>query len=367
MSVNLEMGILGLPNVGKSALFNAMTNAKAEASNYPFSTITPNVGLVEVPDERLWLLSEMYKPKKTTPTAIKFVDIAGLAAGAAKGEGLGNKFLSHIREVDAVAHVVRCFEDENLPHAGGIDPLRDIGIINTELCLADLETIEKRIDRAKKQAKSGDPKAKTELEVLDTIKNALEDAQPARLVVTTPEMFSVVKDLFLLTLKPTLFVANISEEDAKDPDGNIHIQKLKEYAQKETSAVIAVCAKLEGEIAELSKEEAEEFLTALSISESGLDKLIKASYELLGLMTFFTAGDPEVRAWTIVQGTKAPAAAGKIHSDIERGFIRAEIVSYYDLMTLGSHAKAKEKGLVRLEGKEYIMKDADVAYFRFNV
>jgi hypothetical protein len=230
-----------------------------------------------------------------------------------------------------------------------------------------LETIEKRIDRAKKQAKSGDPKAKTELEVLDTIKNALEDAQPARLVVTTPEMFSVVKDLFLLTLKPTLFVANISEEDAKDPDGNIHIQKLKEYAQKETSAVIAVCAKLEGEIAELSKEEAEEFLTALSISESGLDKLIKASYELLGLMTFFTAGDPEVRAWTNVQGTKAPAAAGKIHSDIERGFIRAEIVSYYDLMTLGSHAKAKEKGLVRLEGKEYIMKDADVAYFRFNV
>jgi GTP-binding protein YchF len=366
MSVNLEIGILGLPNVGKSALFNAMTNSKAEASNYPFSTITPNVGLVEVPDERLWRLSEMYKPRKTTPTAIKFVDIAGLAAGAASGEGLGNKFLSHIRQVDAVAHVVRCFEDENVPHPGGIDPLRDIDTINTELCLADLETIEKRIDKAKKQAKGGDPKAKAELEVLDIIKTALEDARPAR-TVATPEMLASVKDLFLLTLKPTLFVANIGEYDANNPDGNIHVQNLKTYAQKENSAAIAVCAKLEGEIAELSKEEAAEFLTALSISESGLAKLINASYELLGLMTFFTAGDPEVRAWTISHGTKAPAAAGKIHSDIERGFIRAEIVSYNDLMTSGSHAKAKEKGLVRLEGKEYIMKDADVTYFRFNV
>jgi GTP-binding protein YchF len=298
---------------------------------------------------------------------MKFVDIAGLAAGAAKGEGLGNKFLSHIRQVDAIAHVVRCFEDENVSHVGAIDPSRDIEIINTELCLADLETIEKRLEKAKKQVKSGDAKAKAELEVLNVIKAALEEAKPARTVVTTPEMLSVVKDLFLLTLKPTLFVANIGEEDAKNPDANPHVQTLKKYAAEENSAVIAVCAKLEGEIAQLSEAEAQEFLEALDITESGLNKLIKTSFELLGLIVFFTAGEPEVRAWTIARGTKAPAAAGKIHSDIERGFIRAEIVAFDDLMASGSHVKAKEKGLVRLEGKEYVMKDGDVTHFRFNV
>ncbi len=369
MSTNLEVGIVGLPNVGKSTLFNAITKAGAEAANYPFCTIEPNVGVVDVPDDRLWKLTEMYKPKqRTIPAAMRFVDIAGLVAGAAQGEGLGNKFLSHIRQVDAVAQVVRCFTDENITHvAGGLDPIRDIEIINTELCLADLETVEKRIERLQKLLKSGDKKAPAELEVLKQVQQALSDGQPARRVVQDEETAALLRDLFLLTLKPTLFVANVSEQEAADASANPHVAKVCEYAAREGAEVIVVSAKVESEIAELDAEESREFLADLGLEESGLDKLIRASFTLLGLMTFFTAGEQEVRAWTIVRGTKAPQAAGKIHSDIERGFIRAEIVSYNDLMAAGSHGAAREKGLVRLEGKEYIMQDGDVTYFRFNV
>ncbi|CQR70004.1 Ribosome-binding ATPase YchF [Sporomusa ovata DSM 2662] len=368
MSTNLEVGIIGLPNVGKSTLFNAITKAGAEAANYPFCTIEPNVGVVDVPDARLEKLTEMYKPKRTMPAAMRFVDIAGLVQGAAKGEGLGNKFLAHIRQVDAVAQVVRCFTDDNITHvAGSIDPIRDIEIINTELCLADLETVEKRIDRVQKMIKGGDKKALTELEILKLVRQTLSDAQPARRVVNDDDTAEVLRELFLLTLKPTLFVANVSEQEAAGAGSNPYVAKVREYAAREGAEVIVVSAKVESEIAELPDDEAREFLTDLGLEESGLDKLIRASFTLLGLMTFFTAGEPEVRAWTIVRGTKAPQAAGKIHSDIERGFIRAEIVSYDDLMTNGTYAAAKEKGLVRLEGKEYIMQDGDVTYFRFNV
>ncbi len=368
MSTNLEMGIVGLPNVGKSTLFNAITKAGAEAANYPFCTIEPNVGVVEVPDERLWRLAEMYKPKKTTPAAMRFVDIAGLVKGASQGEGLGNKFLAHIREVDAVAQVVRCFVDENITHVeGGLNPLRDIEIINTELCLADLETLEKRMERAQKMLKGGDKKAQVELTVLARIRELLEQAQPARRVALTEDEEALISDLNLMTLKPVLYVANISENEVANADANPYVQQLKEYAAQEGAEVIAVSAKVEAEIAELPEEDAREFLAELGLCESGLDKLIKAGYKLLGLMNFFTAGEPEVRAWTIKQGTKAPQAAGKIHSDIERGFIRAEIVSYKDLIACGSHTAAREKGLVRLEGKEYVMQDGDVTYFRFNV
>ncbi|VBB07520.1 Hypothetical protein LUCI_2769 [Lucifera butyrica] len=368
MSTSLEVGIVGLPNVGKSTLFNAITKAGAEAANYPFCTIEPNVGVVEVPDERLEKLAVMYKPKKVTPTAMRFVDIAGLVKGASKGEGLGNKFLAHIRQVDAVAQVVRCFADDNITHVeGGLDPLRDIEIINTELCLADIETVEKRLERLQKMIKGGDKKAQVEMDLLVTVKAALEEAVPARRVIDTEEKAALVRELNLLTVKPVLFVANISEAEVADPLDNPYVQKVCSYAAEEKAAVIAVSAKLESEIAELPSEEAKEFLAEMGLQESGLDQLIKASFKLLGLITFLTAGEPEVRAWTIKKGTKAPQAAGKIHSDIERGFIRAEIVSFDELMAVGSYSLAKEKGMVRLEGKEYVMEDGDVTYFRFNV
>lgn len=366
---NLEVGIVGLPNVGKSTLFNAITKAGAEAANYPFCTIEPNVGVVDVPDARLAVLGEMYRTKRIVPASVRFVDIAGLVKGAAQGEGLGNKFLAHIRQVDAVAQVVRCFADENITHVeGSIDPLRDIEIINTELCLADLETVEKRLERLQKLAKSGDKKARAELDMLQRIKATLENALPARRVALTEEEEGFARELNLLTKKPILFVANVAEEEAAAAQTeNPHVQKVAQYAAEEGAEVVVVSAKVESEIAELDEAEAREFLAELGLKESGLDKLIKASFKLLGLITFLTAGEPEVRAWTIQAGTKAPQAGGKIHSDIERGFIRAEIVSYGDLIAAGSQAAAREKGQVRLEGKEYVMQDGDVTYFRFNV
>lgn len=366
---NLEVGIVGLPNVGKSTLFNAITKAGAEAANYPFCTIEPNVGVVDVPDHRLEVLTKMNQAKKTVPASIRFVDIAGLVKGAAQGEGLGNKFLSHIRQVDAVAQVIRCFSDENITHVEGtIDPIRDIEIINTELCLADLESVEKRLERARKMVKSGDKKAKAEVDLLARIQETLGEALPARRVEMTKEEELLVRDLNLLTLKPILFVANVAEGEITTADeANEYVKRVKAYAAAEGAEVVVVSAKVESEIAELDGEEAKEFLAELGLSQSGLDKLIKASFKLLGLITFLTAGVQEVRAWTITEGTKAPEAGGKIHSDIERGFIRAEIVSYDELIAAGSQNAAKEKGQVRLEGKEYVMKDGDVTYFRFNV
>ncbi|MBP2655927.1 MAG: ychF [Firmicutes bacterium] len=368
MSTNLEVGIVGLPNVGKSTLFNAITKAGAEAANYPFCTIEPNVGVVDVPDARLAKLTDLYNPKKTIPAAMRFVDIAGLVKGAAQGEGLGNKFLAHIREVDAVAQVVRCFEAGDITHVeGSLDPLRDIEIVNTELCLADIETVDKRLDRSRKLLKSGDKKIQTEIELLEKVRAGLETAEPARRTVSQNEEILLLKDLNLLTLKPVLFVANVSEDEVANPEANPYVAVVKEYAAKEGAVVIAVSAKMEAEIAELSEDEAAEFLRELGMSESGLDRLIRASFTLLGLMTFFTAGEQEVRAWTIRNDTKAPQAAGKIHSDIERGFIRAETVGYEDLINAGSYNAAREKGLVRLEGKDYIMRNGDIVHFRFNV
>ena len=364
----MKIGVVGLPNVGKSTLFNAITNAGAESANYPFCTIEPNVGIVDVPDPRLTVLGKLYNTQKITPAAIEFVDIAGLVAGASKGEGLGNKFLSHIREVDAIVHVVRCFENDKIIHvSGSIDPLRDIEVINLELALSDLEQVSKKLEKDEKLVKTGDKGLIAGVNLMRRIKQALENNLPARSVeIENEDEEKLLKNLQLLTAKPVIYVANIGEDEVGQ-DENALVAKVREFAKQENAKVISLSAKIEEELVSLDEEERAMFKEELGITESGLEKLVSAGYDLLGLMSYLTAGEKEVRAWTITKGTKAPGAAGKIHTDFEKGFIKAEVVSYDDLIEAGSYLKAKEKGKVRMEGKEYVVQDGDVILFRFNV
>jgi GTP-binding protein YchF len=364
--MGFNCGIVGLPNVGKSTIFNALTSAGAQASNYPFTTIDPNVGIVDMPDERLDKLVEIYLPKKVTPTTMEFVDIAGLVKGAAQGEGLGNKFLANIREVDAIAHVVRCFEDPNVVHVGGkVDPRADIEVIEAELMLADLDAIEKRLFKAEKQAKAGDRKALEEVEFMKRLKDMLSRGEPVRRATHSEEEVAWLKSYNLLSAKPVLYAANVAEDMLDKP--NAHVDAVRKIAAEEGAKVVVISGQVEGEIAQLPLEERKEYLAEMGLKESGLDRMIRAGYDLLGLITYFTAGEKEVRAWTITRGTKAPQAAGKIHTDFEKGFIRAEVFHYDDLMRLKTPQAVKEAGLLRSEGKDYVVKDGDIMLFRFNV
>lgn len=364
----LTAGIVGLPNVGKSTLFNAITNSQVLAENYPFATISPNVGVVEVPDERMEEFVKFYNPKKTIYTTFEFTDIAGLVKGASKGEGLGNQFLANIRETDAIVHVVRCFDDDNIEHVeGSVDPVRDIEEINLELCLADLDSIVNRIGRIAKKAQTKDKDAMREMDVLSRLKDALEAGRPVRLVEMNKDEKAIIRGYGLLTAKPVIYVANMSDEEIADPESNSYYQKVRDFAAGEGSECIAICAKIEEELSGLDKEEKKAFLEDLGIRQSGLDQIIQAAYHLLGLRTFFTVGEPECRAWTFREGMKAPQCAGIIHTDFEKGFIRAEIYSYEDFMEYHSETALKEHGRIRLEGKEYLMKDGDIVFFRFNV